>query len=143
MVICTSHADGKNMSFHHLRIARPVTDLQKSSDIYCRGLGLKEIGAFSDHDGFSGRMLGRDDLPWHLEFTLCAEHPIVPAASAEDLLVLYIPQQDAWLAACGAMESAGFTRMRAFNPYWDRKGVTFQDHDGYRVVLQNSEWGTT
>lgn len=128
------------MSFHHLRIARPVTDLEQSSEMYCRGLGLKEIGAFTDHDGFSGRMLGRDDLPWHLEFTQCNNHPVIPAASVEDLLILYIPEQKAWIKACGEMERAGFTRTRAFNPYWDNKGVTFQDDDGYRVVLQNSRW---
>jgi hypothetical protein len=27
-----------------------------------------------------------------------------------------------------------------FNPYWDRRGRTFADPDGYRVVLQNSPW---
>jgi hypothetical protein len=26
------------------------------------------------------------------------------------------------------------------NPYWDRKGRTFEDVDGYRVVLQNDVW---
>lgn len=25
-------------------------------------------------------------------------------------------------------------------PYWDRKGKTFEDPDGYRVVLQQSSW---
>ncbi|GLR10716.1 prolyl endopeptidase [Mixta theicola] len=128
------------MSYHHLRIARPVTDLAKSSEMYCRGLGLKEIGAFTNHEGFSGRMLGRDDLSWHLEFTQCHHHPVIPAASVEDLLVLYIPEKASWAAACSEMKKAGFTQVRAFNPYWDNNGITFQDHDGYRVVLQNSRW---
>lgn len=108
--------------------------------MYCRGLGLKEIGAFAHHEGFSGRMLGRDDLPWHLEFTQCHHHPVIPAASVEDLLVLYIPAEQAWLTACGEMDRAGFIRTRAFNPYWDNRGLTFQDADGYRVVLQNGCW---
>jgi hypothetical protein len=30
--------------------------------------------------------------------------------------------------------------VKAFNPYWDRKGRTFADPDGYRVVLQNAAW---
>jgi len=30
--------------------------------------------------------------------------------------------------------------VKAFNPYWDRKGLTFEDPDGYRVVLENEEW---
>lgn len=29
---------------------------------------------------------------------------------------------------------------RSFNPYWDRLGVTFEDPDGYRVVLQRDAW---
>ncbi|MGD8105433.1 VOC family protein [Pantoea sp. FN0302] len=131
------------MLFHHLRIARPVTDLRQSSDMYCRGLGLQEIGEFTNHEGFSGCMLGRYDLPWHLEFTLCHDHPVMPAPSAEDLLVLYIPEREAWTAACNQMEQAGFTRTCAFNPYWENKGITFQDKDGYRVVLQNSRWAAS
>jgi len=30
--------------------------------------------------------------------------------------------------------------VKPFNPYWDKKGRTFEDPDGYRVVLQNAEW---
>ncbi len=26
------------------------------------------------------------------------------------------------------------------NPYWDKLGRTFEDPDGYRVVLQNADW---
>jgi len=26
------------------------------------------------------------------------------------------------------------------NPYWKRNGRTFEDVDGYRVVLQNGTW---
>lgn len=29
---------------------------------------------------------------------------------------------------------------RSFNSYWDRVGVTFEDPDGYRVVLQRDAW---
>lgn len=27
------------------------------------------------------------------------------------------------------------------SPYWDVSGKTFEDIDGYRVVLQQREWG--
>jgi hypothetical protein len=30
--------------------------------------------------------------------------------------------------------------VRSFNPYWDARGRTYADHDGYRIVLQNAEW---
>ena len=29
---------------------------------------------------------------------------------------------------------------RPFNPYWDRSGRTFEDPDGYRVVIQRASW---
>ncbi|MFJ5336792.1 hypothetical protein [Pectobacterium sp. CHL-2024] len=38
------------------------------------------------------------------------------------------------------MDEAGFVRVSSFNPYWDKDGVTFRDHDGYRVVIQNRRW---
>jgi hypothetical protein len=28
----------------------------------------------------------------------------------------------------------------AFNPYWDEHGRSFEDPEGYRIVLQNAEW---
>jgi hypothetical protein len=28
----------------------------------------------------------------------------------------------------------------AFNAYWDDKGVTFEDPDGYRILLQDASW---
>lgn len=129
------------MALQHMRIARPVSTLSKSCAMYCNGLGLQKIGEFTDHDGFSGYMLGMDGLPWHLEFTQCHAHPVLPSPSDEDLLVLYFPEKDSWLTTCANMDDAGFARVKSFNPYWDRKGVTFQDMDGYRVVIQNMHWG--
>lgn len=78
------------MTFNAMRIARPVTDLSLSSSMYCTGLGLEQIAQFADHAGFSGVMIGRGDLGWHLEFTLCHHHPVKPSPSEEDLLVLYL-----------------------------------------------------
>jgi hypothetical protein len=37
------------------------------------------------------------------------------------------------------MTEAGFRQVASFNPYWDRRGRTYEDHDGYRVVLQNAK----
>ena len=36
----------------HLRIARPVKDLQRSVRQYCQGLDLRIVGQFEDHQGF-------------------------------------------------------------------------------------------
>ena len=42
----------------HLRIARPVSNLDRSVALYRHGLGLEEIGRFENHEGFDGVMLG-------------------------------------------------------------------------------------
>jgi len=124
----------------HLRIARPVSDLERSVAIYRRGLGLAEIGRFEDHAGFDGVMLGRPGLDYHFEFTRCRAHPIDPAPSVEDLLVFYLPDPLGWQRSCTAMIEAGFTEVASFNPYWQERGRTFEDHDGYRVVLERAFW---
>jgi catechol 2,3-dioxygenase-like lactoylglutathione lyase family enzyme len=123
-----------------VRIARPVSDLARSTDMYCRGLGLRVAGSFENHDGFDGVMLGFEGSSWHFEFTHCRSHPVAPAPTAEDLVVLYIPTASEWQAACGSMLAAGFKQVASFNPYWDVEGRTYQDVDGYRIVLQHGEW---
>jgi len=128
------------MTPFHLRIARPVTDLQRSYEMYHRGLGLEKIGEFKDHQSFSGIMMGHSNFAWHLEFTVCHSHPVKPQPSAEDLLVLYLPDGEEWQRICDNAAAVGFTCVASFNPYWDVFGKTFIDHDGYRVVLQNRAW---
>ena len=123
-----------------LRIARPVIDLERSAAMYTRGLGLAELGRFVDHDGFDGVMLGLPGAPWHLEFTVCRRHPVPPVPTAEDLLVLYLPDPDAWVVACARMRAAGFAEVAAFNPYWNARGRSFACPDGYRTVLHDGAW---
>ena len=125
---------------HHLRIAKPVGNLSATQAMYCRGLGLRVIGSFENHDGFDGVMLGTAGASYHFEFTYCRSHPVVPVPTAEDLAVFYIPSSSEWREACDNMLAAGFKHVASFNPYWDIRGRTYEDHDGYRVVLQNAEW---
>ncbi|HUL67639.1 MAG TPA: VOC family protein [Burkholderiaceae bacterium] len=108
--------------------------------MYRRGLGLRVVGSFEDHEGFDGVMLGAAGADYHFEFTRCRTHPIAPAPTPEDLLVLYLPAQADWQSACERMVSAGFRPVASFNPYWETHGRTYQDGDGYRVVLQNADW---
>jgi len=108
--------------------------------MYCRGLGLQILDRFEDHAGFDGVMLGARDASYHFEFTCCRNHPVRPAPTAEDLLVFYIPSTTEWRAACASMVRAGFRPVASFNPYWDIRGRSYEDRDGYRIVLQNSEW---
>lgn len=130
-----------NSPLRHLRIARPVADLARSTHLYTQGLGLVELGRFEDHDGFDGVMLGQPGADHHLEFTHARRHPVAPAPTAEDLLVLYLPDQAEFAQRCQRLLDAGFAPVASFNPYWDQRGRSFQDPDGYRVVLHNAAWG--
>jgi hypothetical protein len=111
--------------------------------MYARGLELREIGRFENHDGFDGVMLGHPELPLHFEFTHCHDRPIIPTPTPEDLLVVYLPNPNDWTDACLRMLEAGFVATMAFNPYWNRRGRTFVDPDGYRVVLEQAPWPET
>lgn len=108
--------------------------------MYCRGLGLRVIASFENHDGFDGVMLGAAGADYHFEFTHCREHAVRPTPTAEDLTVFYVPSLSEWQAACASMAAAGFKQVAAFNPYWRVRGRTYADHDGYRVVLQQADW---
>jgi len=123
-----------------LRVARPVSDLARSTELYSRGLGLRVIDSFEDHEGFDGVILGTAAADYHLEFTQCRSAHVRPTPTPEDLIVLYVPEVSEWRALCVDMLAAGFERVASFNPYWETNGCTYQDHDGYRVVLQRARW---
>jgi len=123
-----------------MRVARATDNLDAIRDMYRMGLGLEVLGEFKDHQGFDGVILGQPGQPYHLEFT-CTPGQRVDAAPSEDqLLVFYIPERGQWERRCRQMAAAGFRTVAAFNPYWDVRGKTFVDIDGYRVVLQNADW---
>ena len=124
----------------HLRVARPVTALERSVAMYRSGLSLVELGRFENHDGFDGVMLGKPGMGWHFEFTYCRTHPVKPSPTPEDLTVFYVPQPAEWGKACASMLDAGFVEVEPFNPYWRERGRTFRDPDGYRVVLEQAAW---
>lgn len=125
-----------------LRVARPTDDLDALVRFYRDGLGLEILDRFQDHDGFDGLMFGRPGAPYHFEFTHARGHPAGRAPTQDHLVVFYLPDETAWRAAVARMRAAGFEPVASFNPYWDRQGVTFEDPDGYRVVLQNVRWPT-
>lgn len=124
----------------HLRIARPVSDISLTQKLYCEGLGFCVVGSFENHEGFDGIMLGCEDSSYHFEFTICRHHPVVPQSTPEDLAVFYLPDPDEWRTRCDTMVAVGFRQVESFNPYWDIHGKTFEDNDGYRIVLQNGSW---
>jgi catechol 2,3-dioxygenase-like lactoylglutathione lyase family enzyme len=123
-----------------LRIARPTNDIEAVLRFYRDGLGLSELYRFADHDGFDGVMLGSPGAVYHFEFTRAHEHEAGRAPTQDNLIVFYLPDRREWEEAIGRMKSHGFLPVPSFNPFWNQKGVTFEDCDGYRVVLQNSDW---
>ena len=124
----------------HLRVARPSDNLDALLAFYRDGLGFALLGSFHDHAGFDGMMLGHPAWPYHLEFTRYHGHPVGRAPTQDHLLVFYLPDPDEWNAAVERMRARGFEPVPYFNPYWDVHGKTFEDPDGYRVVLQNADW---
>ncbi len=121
-----------------VRMARPTDRLAAVIRFYRDGLGLEELGGFQDHEGFDGAMLGLPGAPWHLEFTCQRGHRVGEAPTRDHLLVFYLPEGEAWRAAVERLGALGHAPVRSYNPYWDRRGLTFEDPDGYRVVLQNA-----
>jgi hypothetical protein len=77
---------------------------------------------------------------YHLEFTTKRGHKAGRSPTPDHLLVFYLPDQQDWQEAVNRMIGAGFKPVISFNPYWTHAGRTFEDPDGYRVVLQHASW---
>ncbi|OWF78171.1 glyoxalase [Yersinia rohdei] len=123
-----------------MRIARATDNLKIISEMYCYGLGFSQLGSFSDHQGFDGIILGHPHHAYHLEFTHHRGIQVGRAPTQDNLLVFYLPDEVEWARQCQQMAVAGFLPVVSYNPYWDVSGKTFEDTDGYRVVLQQREW---
>ena len=122
-------------SVAQVRIARPTDQLEKVVAFYRDGLGLEEINRFQGHDGYDGVMLGLPGRTYHLEFTQSAAGSSCPAPSDDNLLVLYIPDAPDYEHLCARLARLGYPSVEAANPYWRGKSATFEDPDGWRVVL--------
>jgi catechol 2,3-dioxygenase-like lactoylglutathione lyase family enzyme len=129
-----------NLINAHLRVARPTDKLVEVVKFYKDGLGFEVLYQFTGHEGFDGVMLGHKDAGYHLEFTHKGDHFSRKASTQENLLVFYLPGREVWQHAVERLEDQGYKSIKSFNPYWDQHGKTFEDPDGYRVVLQNASW---
>ena len=123
-----------------IRIARPTDHLAAISKMYINGLGFKLLGTFEDHNGFDGVIIGHEEHLYHLEFTHHRGATVGRAPTQDNLLVFYVPDKAEWEACCQSMLLAGFIEVKSYNDYWDVAGKTFEDVDGYRVVMQNRSW---
>jgi hypothetical protein len=123
-----------------MRVARPTDNLAAIAEMYAKGLGFAVLAEFKDHRGFDGVILGHPRQRHHIEFTSQREHQVGKAPTQDHLLIFYVPNKDEWEGGWAQMKSAGFREVPSYNPYWDLQGRTFEDIDGYRVVLQNAAW---
>ncbi|HTL35673.1 MAG TPA: VOC family protein [Kofleriaceae bacterium] len=121
-----------------IRFARPTSQLEAVVRFYRDGLGLAVLGTFSGHAGYSGVMLGLPGTDVHLEFTEHEHGSPCPAPTRDNLLVLYIPDARALAVLVARMQGAGYSPVAPENPYWLARGTTFEDPDGWRVVLMNT-----
>ncbi|HYY41718.1 MAG TPA: VOC family protein [Pyrinomonadaceae bacterium] len=124
----------------HLRVARPTDNMEEVVRFYRDGLGFEVVGGFEDHAGFDGVMLGLPSAGYHLEFTRESERSVGRAPTEENVLVFYLPDAEEWRSAVARMVARGYEPVKSHNPYWDVRGKTFEDPDGYRVVLQQAVW---
>ncbi|NJL82819.1 MAG: VOC family protein [Chloroflexaceae bacterium] len=125
-----------------VRIARPTDHLDEVVRFYTEGLGLKILSHFEEHEGFDGVMIGIPGEPYHFEFTQQRGHFVGRAPTQDNLIVFYLPDQQEWQRTVKQMKAIGYEPVKSYNPYWAESGVTFEDPDGYRIVLQNAPWET-
>jgi catechol 2,3-dioxygenase-like lactoylglutathione lyase family enzyme len=123
-----------------LRVARATDRMEEIRGFYVEGLGLELLAMFEDHAGFDGLILGAPQSPYHLEFTRKRGRPAGAAPDPESLLVFYLPGRAEWQAAVDRLHAFGARPVPSSNPYWDAQGLTFEDPDGFRIVLQRAAW---
>jgi catechol 2,3-dioxygenase-like lactoylglutathione lyase family enzyme len=119
-----------------LRVARHTKRLDEVVGFYRDGLGLPEIGGFHDHEGYVGVFLSVPGSDAHLEFTSGGSHE-APTPHPESLLVLYLGDEGAVRMIAARLEA---DPVAPANPYWAEHGLTFEDPDGFRVVLVPDCW---
>lgn len=126
-----------------IRVARPTGNLANLIRFYQEGLMFKRIGEFSDHQGYSGVMLGMPDASVHLEFTEHTELKSFPKPSKDNLLVFYFKSPKERDLYAERLHQMGYPAVEPENPYWLTNGITIEDPDGWRIVLVNKPTFTT
>ena len=121
-----------------VRVARPTARLDEVMRFYRDGLGLLVIGSFEGHEGYSGVMLGLPGHDYQLEFTSHEKGSPCLAPTKDNLLVFYIPDTEAINRLRERLGRMGYFAVTPENPYWEERGLTFEDPDGWRVVLMNT-----
>lgn len=123
-----------------LRIARPSNNLNQVALMYQQGFNFEVLSRFENHGGFDGIILGHPHSAYHLEFTHHRGTIVDNAPTQDNLLIWYVPNITNNQYLTDKLLNAGFIHVKSYNPYWDLNGKTFEDCDGYRIVLSLDDW---
>ncbi|MCA1009368.1 VOC family protein [Halobacillus halophilus] len=129
----------EGFSASQIRVARPTDQLPEIISFYEEGIGLPKLTYFINHAGYDGVVFGLPDCQYQLEFTTHEEGSPCPAPSKDNLLVLYIAEKKEIQLIESRLANLGFHAVAPENPYWEEKGITIEDPDGWRLVLMNTE----
>jgi hypothetical protein len=120
-----------------IRLGRPTNQLEALLNFYCRGLGMESLLTFAeDPAGYSGVVLGLPGQTFHLE--LCSHRlgfKDCRPPTRDNLLVFYLNESIDMNRMVEHMGRLGYPPVPATNPHWEQNGVTFEDPDGWRIVL--------
>lgn len=129
--------EANNYPAVQFRIARPTAMIEAVTEFYTKGLGLQVLYSFEGHDGYKGVMIGFPNLQYHLEFTQDDKHTECNAPTKDNLLVLYFDSPEKLTPVRRSLEELGYEPVAPENPYWEGKSWTYEDPEGWRVVLYN------
>ena len=122
--------------FTNLRIMRPTNKYQEVTDFYVKGLGLKILNEFSNHDGYDGRMIGLPNEEYHLE--IIYRHTDEPnvCLDKDNGLVFFCENEASYIEIVNRLKSMGYPTCPAKNPWWNNhKGAHIEDPDGWPVIF--------
>lgn len=118
-----------------IRVARPTDKFEAVVAFYRDALGLPVLDLFKDHAGYDGVFLGLPDRANHLAVIRRPDNEPCPAPTRDNLLVLYIPDPEHLARLRARIERLGHSPVEPDNPYWRGRALTYEDPDGWRVVL--------
>ena len=114
-----------------VRVAHPTRSIAAAVGFYS---GLLSLPADGPYDSTPYRLVFFG-LPGGGQLELTEGGPEPVEATADDLLVLYVPTAAEVAGVRETLATAGVPVVPAHNPYWERMGVTVRDPDGRLVVV--------
>ena len=102
----------------------------------CAPPEMTYIAARAGYDYVSLRpiFMGLPGEGWHLEFTV-SNKPPEHKPDNDDLLVFYASSLTEFADIKKRFVINKVKHVKPANPYWEKNGITFEDPDGFRIVI--------